>query len=155
MVQFSRPGAAVPPRKKTVHGLVPMLTALLLTSAAAQAQSSFLHSLDFDGDGVVTVEEAIASRNLQFPNVDLDGDGQLSAEEFDHLLLEARDRYASLGQAYIAKNASPGRIDAFTFSDSDADGYISRQEYYRSSARFARSLDRDGDGIISREDLMR
>ncbi|TNJ47870.1 calcium sensor EFh [Phaeobacter sp. B1627] len=129
--------------------------ACALVTMPAAAQNGFLQSLDFDGDGIVTIDEAMASRNLQFPIGDLNGDEHLNAAEFDALLRATRARFSDLGQKYQPQTASAGRIDAFTFSDSDADGVISRQEYFRSSDRFARSLDRDGDGTISPDDISR
>jgi len=157
MVQFSRPLAACCAARSPACALAPLMiaTSLLATLAAtpAAAQPSFLQALDLDGNGAVTVDEAIAARNLRFDQVDQDGDGEISPAEYDKLLQDTRTRYASLGQGYVAKSASPGRIDAFTFSDSDADGVISRAEYHRNSARFARSLDRNGDGRITAEEL--
>ncbi len=147
MFQFNRLRTAAP---------AVLCAALLLAIATPiSAQGDFLASLDLDGDGVVTVPEATRARNASFPEVDGDGDGRLSPEEFDALLQGARDRYQGLGQHYHAREASPGRLDAFTFSDSDADGYVSLAEFERTSARFSRSLDRDGDGVISPMDFVR
>lgn len=129
--------------------------ALSLAAQPALSEDDFLASLDLDGDGVVTVEEAVAARNARFEDVDRNADGFIDASEFDALLQATRTRYASLGQNYHAQNASPGRIDAFTFADSDADGLVSPEEYDRSSARFARSLDRNGDGVITPFELAR
>lgn len=144
-----------PVRGATVAPLF-LVTAFLLNLAPrASAEGDFLASLDLDGDGVVTVAEAAAAREARFDAVDLNGDGGLDAAEFDALLQATRTRYASLGQNYQPHAASAGRIDAFTFSDSDADGRVSRAEYAHSSARFARSLDRNGDGVITPFELTR
>ena len=144
-----------PVRGATVAPLF-LVTALLLNLAPrASAEGNFLASLDLDGDGVVTVAEAAAAREARFDAVDLNGDGGLDAREFDALMQATRTRYASLGQNYQPHAASAGRIDAFTFSDSDADGRVSRAEYAHSSARFARSLDRNGDGVITPFELTR
>ncbi|OIQ31853.1 MAG: hypothetical protein BM562_06740 [Alphaproteobacteria bacterium MedPE-SWcel] len=153
MFKIARHGAATIAAPVLVSFLVCLSLASALIPTPALAQNGFLQSLDFDGDGIVTIEEAMASRNSQFPGGDLDGDEYLNATEFDALLQATRARFTDLGQKYQPHQASPGRIDAFTFSDSDADGVISRQEYFRSSARFARSLDRDGDGTISPGDV--
>ncbi len=152
MLQFLRPGGAL--------GAAPALVLALilgqgLAVAPAAAQTAFLLSLDFNGDGIVAVAEAEASLNLKFATVDQDGDGGLSPEEFDANLKQTRNRFENVGQAYQPQKASAGRIDAFTFADSDADGEISRAEYYAHSARVARSLDRDNDGLISTEDITR
>lgn len=153
MLQHPRPIAA--PAVACIVGrvLATSLIAATVAASAALADPSFLRSLDFDGDGVVLVDEAIALRNLQFNEIDLNGDDKISPDEFDASLRAAQARYAQMGQSYQAQNASPGRIDAFTFADTDADGFISRREYNHHSARLAHSLDRDNDGIISDADL--
>ena len=140
-------------------GLRPLFASLCFTvslgATSVWADPDFLVSLDFDGDGTVTVSEVALVRNQQFTQIDRDGDGKINPEEFDRSLQNARAHFRQMGQGYQEHNASPGRIDAFTFADTDADGFISRREFHRHSDRFAHSLDRDGDGIVSHADMQR
>lgn len=147
--------ASAPSGARVLTLAILCLVATTLGAQTAGADPDFLASLDFDGDGAVTVSEVALVRNQQFEQIDRDGDGFIDADEFDRSLQETRTRFRQMGQGYEEHRASPGRIDAFTFADSDADGLISRREFHRHSDRFAQSLDRDGDGIVSERDMAR
>ncbi|MGR3760125.1 EF-hand domain-containing protein [Roseobacteraceae bacterium NS-SX3] len=136
------------------HLALPALAAVLsLTVSAASASEVLLQEMDFDGDGITTVDEATAARNALFDPADADGDGALSLGEHAALLAAIAARDAEVGRGYAASAPAAGRVEAFTFADSNADGQISRLEFHSVSRRLARSLDRDGDGVLSEGDF--
>tara|TARA_Y100000588_G_C14280710_1_gene936987 strand:+ start:931 stop:1149 length:219 start_codon:yes stop_codon:yes gene_type:complete len=68
---------------KTTNTLLAM--AILASSATAIAGSTF-DTLDVDGNGSISKEEASADAAIltKFDELDIDGNGELSKEEFAH-----------------------------------------------------------------------
>ena len=118
--------------------------AFLLAAAGTQAGAGNpLEGLDYDGDGTVTLEGAIAARLENFYKADTDRDGALNAAEHKAMLDAIREKYG-------IQQTEPerGQVDPFTFADSNADGLVTVEEFNAISEKIVRSLDEDGDGII-------
>lgn len=127
---------------KTYSIATAALIALLAGSATADPKEA-LAGLDFDGDGLVTIEGAIASRMPAFYAADLDQDGALSEAEHGAMMAAIRARFD-----IPASEPQRGQVDAFTFADKDADGFVTAEEFRAISERIVLSLDKDGDGMI-------
>jgi hypothetical protein len=118
---------------------------LCLPAAAAVAEEANpLSGLDLDGDGQVTVDEAVAVRMQGFFRADANQDGALDEAEHAAMMASARARY---GIPEVPPQ--PGQIDPFTFADKDADGRVTAEEFNAVSVHLVRSMDRNGDGVIT------
>ncbi|WP_169729249.1 hypothetical protein [Solimonas soli] len=94
--------------KQTLIRSTAALLAALAFSAAAQAQDTWggpLKTMDRDGDGALSADEARAGLQTQFAKLDANHDGVLSESEF----VDARMRQ-------------------FQAADSDGDGRLTRSE---------------------------
>lgn len=98
---------------------------------------------DIDGDGSIDASEFGGPKN-EFSILDANGDGKLSAAEIDA-------RYGAL----LAHRQSETLVDGkMALSDFDMNGTLNRSEMGMSAKEFAQ-LDRDGDGELSRGELLR
>ncbi|HEX5443127.1 MAG TPA: hypothetical protein VFW87_04825 [Pirellulales bacterium] len=117
--------------------------------------------LDVNGDGKVERSELPESLRARFEpfmeSFDVDRDKALSREEFDkgHALLRAQAGVGQPGKPDAAQSARAGGVAAALLRslDSDGDGNLSKEEIAASSAALL-ALDRDGDGALNRRELM-
>ncbi len=110
--------------------------------------------LDRDGDGKITVEEykAMAGERAKtrFERADTNKDGKVTEAEMDAIrgLMAAR-----------TTDANPARpaLPKFAELDSNKDGVVTLEEYsgplQAKAAERAKELDKDGDGVLSREEM--
>ena len=120
------------------------LCGTLLTASGAQADAdSALAGLDYDKDGQITLDGAIAVRMEAFFAADTNQDGALDEGEYGEMMDAVRARHG-----IAPSEPQRGQVDPFTFADSDADGLVAAAEYRRATERLVQSLDKDGDGII-------
>lgn len=124
---------------------------------------------DTDRDGRVSRPEYDGALMQEFRNVDMNGDSRLDAAELQrHAERRRIDRNAKL-EAWRAKARAAGRdprkppsdlverdnIDSLRYGDWNLDGAITPDEFGgRARAQFMRS-DRNGDGMITAEELRR
>ncbi len=99
-----------------------------------------LQELDANSDGEITTAEIEAAAAAEAQATDTNGDGVISVEE-----LIARHELKR--QQRIAK-----RLNA---ADSDANGQISLDEFATQRVTGALRMDRNGDGIVSEDELRR
>ena len=98
-------------------------------------------SFDKDGDGLTTTIEREAGLRALWPRADADGSGVLSPLEFNAW------RAIWLGNA----DGRPGHV---TF-DRNVDNRITAEEFMEGFERELRHFDKDGDGALSRGELVR
>lgn len=118
-------------------GLAFLAAAALSGAALAKGpRDGDISRLDKDGDGKVAVSDLDAHHKEFIAKADKDGDGYLTREEMDAL--------------HDARRADR---EARRFPDANKDGAVDRREYEDASrARFA-ELDRNGDGLISKDEM--
>jgi hypothetical protein len=92
---------------------------------------------DSNGDGVITRHEW-PGNDVSFQRLDRDGDGVIS--RYDRSL--NRDRGDEVHRS---------RTDRFSGADRNRDGLLQRGEWPHSDREFSR-LDRDGNGVLSRDE---
>lgn len=115
----------------------------------------FLGVWDLNGDGAATLDELETMRGRVFKSFDTSGDGVLDASEyvaFD----EARQGDVA-GYEGEAREVMEQITDGMSrsVSDADGDGRVQREEFIEGTQAWLDELDRNGDGVITAEDLQR
>ena len=95
---------------------------------------------DTNKDGKVSQEEIDANRTEWFGKFDADKNGTLSLKEFEALWLEARRKEM---------------IREFQKLDPNGDATLTLDEYKEPLSRLVANRDRNGDGVLSKEDRRR
>lgn len=92
---------------------------------------------DADKDGTVSQAEIDTNRTEWHKKFDTDGNGTLSLKEFESLWLEAKRQRM---------------VRSFQRFDVDGDAQMTLEEYTEPMSNIVERWDRNGDGVISRED---
>ena len=145
------------PDVKVVLGAIGLLLAGAGASAAADyyVGSRWFKSADTDRDQRISRDEADVLEVKRFSRLDRDSDGTVTVEEIDRLLSEriARQRESILRRLDADRDRSITRAeidartaDMFATLDADGDGGITTEEIasYRDARRARRRSARDG-----------
>ena len=138
-------------------------TALTLVASLALAQQgqpgeNFLDQWDMDGDGSVTLDEALEKRAEVFDMFDQDDDGALDATDWqlitEHLALEGGGEGISQ-----AMGKGPGKLMhaamELSYNDANGDGVVTKEEFTTATKTLFPQLDRNGDGVLTTADFGR
>ncbi|MBK1865312.1 EF-hand domain-containing protein [Aestuariivirga sp. YIM B02566] len=98
---------------------------------------NFTERYDTNKDGKVSQEEIDANRTEWFGKFDADKNGTLNLKEFEVLWLEAHRKEM---------------VREFQKLDPNGDAALTLDEYKEPLSRFVANRDRNGDGVISKED---
>lgn len=99
-----------------------------------------VEQFDTNADQRLTIEEIDGGIQSRLAKADVNGDGNLSLEEFQPLLVEIM---------------RPKIVDGFQFLDADGDAVITADELQRPVNRIVSHLDRNEDGELSSEEIMK
>lgn len=100
--------------------------------------ANLLETFDANGDGQLTQAEIDTFRANRLAAFDADKDGKLSLSEYQALWLDAyRERM----------------VDDFQRHDDDGDAAVTAEEFNEPYARLVARMDRNGDGILSRDEM--
>ena len=95
-----------------------------------------LMTFDTNGDGRVTQIEIDEYRGNGLAKFDTDGNGSLTLSEYEALWLAAmREKM----------------VDRFQYLDADGNALVTTEEFKRPYANMVRHMDKNGDGVLSRE----
>lgn len=146
---------------------VPLLALTLLLGTAASAQTMtpgahFLQNWDQDGDGIVTLDEAMTKRNDLFTAFDADEDGKLSAEEysaFDEMRSADQEMMREEMGAGMGQGGGKGQRTGHGKGHGMGQGMATGQGMGHGKGMpeeggMMRGFnDADGDGMVSREEF--
>ena len=123
--------------------------------AASHARDTFIKEQDQNGDGVVSKEEFVATRQIQFDHTDADKNGAMSREEY------VGEYNARLEKNLAASNQTPEKKEEervrqmrqaevrFGVLDSDKSGAITLAEFAYTGWRMFVTHDSNNDGVVS------
>jgi|GEM_PF-442740 len=129
-----------------------------------QSPGHVIRRADSNNDGVISQAEFLAERSeqavRQFEHRDIDGDGLLSSADTGprHRALNPAIDIAEFRACIAESGGNPDlEEDPFSAADANADGSVSKDEFYahqeaRASEQFAR-IDANADGQLSAEEL--
>ncbi len=143
---------------------------VLPVSAQGDSSESF-RSLDRNRDGVIMLDEMTAASDERLKRMDKNGDGTIGRDEFNGFhAAEARQRADRIFKALdrnrdgriTAGEARGAREQNLMRCDLDKKGSVSRAEYLECQKRLAdrwgerifKSLDKNNDGTIAREERL-
>lgn len=126
---------------------------LIAAMAAAVALPAYagggrLRAMDLNGDGTVTVSEAVEARVAKFDTADTDGNGELDKAEHTAMLEALKSQRKRGGGSKRAGDAAP-----FAITDTDSNGSISKAEFRSVAEQFFTRVDTDGNGQLTRSDF--
>ncbi|MFY0312535.1 EF-hand domain-containing protein [Leisingera sp. D0M16] len=102
-----------------------LITAMIAAVALpAYAGGSRLKAMDLNGDGKVTVSEAVEARVAKFDGADTNGNGSLDKGEHTAMLEALNSQRKRGGGAKRTGNADP-----FTMTDADGNGSMDKGEH--------------------------
>ncbi|MEH0198086.1 EF-hand domain-containing protein [Caulobacter sp. CCNWLY153] len=126
--------------------------------AASHARDTFIKEQDVNGDGIVTKEEFVITRDQLFKAIDADKNGVLSKEEYvGEFKVRLEKRLAASTEAAEKKEEERVRqmrqADVrFGVLDSDKSGGITPAEFAYSGWRMFVTHDTNKDGVVSAAD---
>jgi Ca2+-binding EF-hand superfamily protein len=111
---------------------------------------AFIQQLDTDGDGKVSLEEALAPQKTRITETDTDGDGFISAEEASAAFNSQVP--AEMLEA-MKERGMPDPGETFVKNlDADGDGKISPDEFEQPTVESFQRMDSDSDGFATQEE---
>lgn len=126
--------------------LIAALTAAV--ALPAYAGGGRLKAMDLNGDGKVTVSEAVEARVAKFDGADTNGNGSLDKAEHTAMLEALKSQRKRGGSSKRAGDADP-----FAITDADGNGSISKAEFRSVAEQFFTRVDADGNGELTRSDF--
>lgn len=137
------------------------ITALALIMSASTAIASghgnpgghFIESWDLDGNGAVSLAEAIERRSDVFTSFDADDNGILDSAEYD-FFDEARAadmKENGMGHGKGKRNPANGMLREFT--DANKDGEVTLKEFMDAVPSWYANIDKNGDGTVTAIDF--
>lgn len=99
-----------------------------------------MESFDTNGDGKLSQAEIDESRGARFGKFDADGDGVLNLQEYEQLWLDAMREVM---------------VDRFQDLDADGNAGVTAEEFARPFQKMVERRDRNGDGVIDKQDFQR
>lgn len=109
---------------------------------------AFIGQLDTDGDGKVSLDEAVAPQKSRFTETDTNGDGMLDAEEAGTAFKAQVP--AEMLQA-MEERGMPDPGETFVKNlDKNGDGQVDPSEFEQPTAESFARMDTDGDGFATK-----
>lgn len=132
-----------------------------VASAASHARDTFIKEQDQNGDGLVSKEEFVATRQLQFDRTDLDKNGLMSRGEYVGEFSARLEKSLSVSTQTAEKKEEERarqmrQTDVrFDVLDSDKSGGITPAEFAYTGWRMFVTHDSNNDGVVSAADPVR
>lgn len=126
--------------------------------AASHARDTFIKEQDQNGDGVVSKEEFVATRQIQFERTDADRNGAMSSQEYVGEFKARLDKNLA-ASAQTPEKKEEERVRQmrqadvrFGVLDSDKSGAITPAEFAYTGWGMFMTHDSNKDGVVSAAD---
>ncbi|MBK1620373.1 EF-hand domain-containing protein [Lamprobacter modestohalophilus] len=118
--------------------------------APTKPADAFIQQLDTDGDGKVSLEEALAPQKPRFTETDTDGDGFISMEEASTAF---NNQVPAEMLEAMKERGMPDPGETFVKNlDKDGDGKVSPAEFEQPTVESFERMDADSDGFATNEE---
>ncbi|MBL26904.1 MAG: hypothetical protein CMM50_05045 [Rhodospirillaceae bacterium] len=104
-------------------------------------------TLDADGDGVVSSDEAERIAEKRFSRMDVNGDGQIARKEYRYADQRLAAAYRQDQDTYESVRAE--NDTSFDAMDANGDGTITREDFVTKSETAFKDADTDDDGEVT------
>jgi Ca2+-binding EF-hand superfamily protein len=115
----------------------------------------FMDSWDANEDGTVTIEEVRIKRDEVFYSFDSDENGYLNAEEYVYFDEARANDMANEDAGMKMGEHKAANSMLLENSDLDGDGRVSLEEFLDGAKTSLLSMDKNGDGVITKADFGR
>ncbi|MFP4062174.1 MAG: EF-hand domain-containing protein [Halochromatium sp.] len=135
-----------------IAGTFAASSALAQEDAPAEPKpaEAFIQQLDTDGDGKVSLDEALAPQKPRFAETDADGDGFISVEEAGEAF-NAQVPAEMLEAMKERGMPDPGETFVKNLDQND-DGKVDASEFERPTVESFQRMDADDDGFATKEE---
>lgn len=119
-------------------------------SAAGSPADAFIEQLDNDGDGKISLEEALAPQKSRFDESDTDGDGFITPDEASTAF---NDQVPPEMLEAMKERGMPNPGETFVKNlDTNEDGKVDRDEFEQPTVESFERMDRNDDDLASSEE---
>jgi Ca2+-binding EF-hand superfamily protein len=144
----------------TSFALATLVAATAASTALAQApegqqeqtdpSAAFVQQLDTDGDGKVSLDEALAPQGPRFAEADRDSDGAITAAEAGESF---KEQVPPEMLEAMKERGMPDPGETFVKNlDKNNDGKVDQSEFQQPTVEAFKRMDTDGDGFASKEE---
>ncbi|MEA3641404.1 MAG: EF-hand domain-containing protein [Lamprobacter sp.] len=121
-------------------------------AAPTTPAEAFIQQLDTDGDGKVSLDEALAPQKPRFTETDGDGDGFISKEEASTAF---NNQVPAEMLEAMKERGMPDPGETFVKNlDKDGDGKVSPAEFEQPTVDSFKRMDADSDGFATKDEAM-
>ena len=110
--------------------------------------------MDKDGDGKISQSEAEANAMSRFKDIDANGDDVVNDEDIDARIDAMKEENPDVPDQRFERQKQVLKAQ-FKRLDDNGDGKLSADEYKQSAMSRHENLDKDGNGLVTKEEIQK